>query len=32
MSKKEWEKYLKKAYDIVAAKLPAKIKKQLGIK
>lgn len=31
MSKKEWEKYLKKAYDIVAAKLPAKIKKQLGI-
>jgi predicted DNA-binding protein (MmcQ/YjbR family) len=32
MNKKEWEKYLKRAYDIVAAKLPAKIKKQLGIK
>ncbi|MBC7950012.1 MAG: MmcQ/YjbR family DNA-binding protein [Chitinophagaceae bacterium] len=31
MSKKEWEKYLKKAHQIVAAKLPPKIKKQLGI-
>jgi predicted DNA-binding protein (MmcQ/YjbR family) len=32
MSKKEWGIYLKKAYDIVAAKLPVKIKKQLGMK
>lgn len=32
LTKKEWEKYLKKAYDIVAAKLPPKIKKQLGMK
>ena len=30
-SKKEWEFYLRKAYDIVAKKLPGKIKKQLGI-
>lgn len=28
---KEWEVYLSQAYDMVAAKLPSKIKKQLGI-
>ena len=32
MNKKEWQRYLKTAYEMVAAKLPAKIKKQLGIK
>jgi len=31
-SKKEWTYYLKAAYEIVAAKLPAKTRKQLGIK
>ena len=31
-SKKEWEKYLKEAYDIVSAKLPVKTRKQLGLK
>jgi predicted DNA-binding protein (MmcQ/YjbR family) len=30
-SKKEWEVILKKAYELVAAKLPAKTKKQLGL-
>jgi predicted DNA-binding protein (MmcQ/YjbR family) len=31
-SKKEWDLFLKKAYELVASKLPGKIKKQLGIK
>ena len=31
LSKKHWEEYLKKAYFIVAAKLPAKTRKTLGI-
>ena len=30
-NKKEWESYLRKAYDVVAAKLPTKTKKKLGI-
>jgi predicted DNA-binding protein (MmcQ/YjbR family) len=30
-SKKEWQLYLTKAYDLIAAKLPAKTKKKLGI-
>jgi predicted DNA-binding protein (MmcQ/YjbR family) len=30
--KKQWSSYLKKAYDLVAAKLPPKIRKQLNIK
>ena len=32
LKSKEWEQYLKSAYELVAAKLPAKIKKQIGIK
>ena len=32
MSKAEWKKYLRQSYSIVANKLPAKIKKELGIK
>jgi len=32
MNKKEWEEYLKTAYELVAAKLPAKRKRELGIK
>ncbi|HEY6504698.1 MAG TPA: MmcQ/YjbR family DNA-binding protein [Chitinophagaceae bacterium] len=32
LTNKEWGKYLKAAYELVAAKLPAKTKKQLGIK
>lgn len=31
-TKKEWTKYLEAAYKLVAAKLPAKTRKQLGIK
>jgi predicted DNA-binding protein (MmcQ/YjbR family) len=31
LTRKEWEAYLKKAYALVAAKLPAKIKKTLGV-
>ena len=31
LSKKEWEHYLKTAYELVASKLPAKKKKELGI-
>jgi predicted DNA-binding protein (MmcQ/YjbR family) len=31
MKKKEWEKYLAQSYDLVKDKLPAKLKKQLGI-
>jgi len=29
-SKKEWDKYIKEAYELVASKLPAKTRKQLG--
>ena len=31
MKKGEWKKYIKQSYDLVKAKLPNKIKKQLGI-
>lgn len=31
LSNKQWEVYLKKAYELVKAKLPAKRKKELGI-
>ena len=31
LSKKQWEKYAKEAYTLIASKLPAKIKKQIGI-
>lgn len=31
LSKKEWEYFAKQAYTLVAARLPAKTKKQLGI-
>jgi len=31
-TKKEWQEYLTSAYELVAAKLPAKTKKQLRIK
>lgn len=30
MGKKEWSKYLRQSYDLVFAKLPAKIRKQIG--
>jgi predicted DNA-binding protein (MmcQ/YjbR family) len=29
-SKREWEKYLTESYQLVAAKLPAKVRKQIG--
>ena len=32
MNKKEWEKYIAQSYNLVKEKLPAKIKKQLGLK
>ena len=31
LSKKEWESYIRTAYHLVASKLPAKIKKQIGL-
>jgi predicted DNA-binding protein (MmcQ/YjbR family) len=31
MKKKEWEKFIKQSYELVKAKLPAKMKKELGI-
>jgi len=31
MTAKEWEKYVTQSYNLVAAKLPAKIKKELGL-
>lgn len=31
LTKKEWEVYLKKAYTLIAQKLPAKTKKTLGL-
>ncbi|HEY6976937.1 MAG TPA: MmcQ/YjbR family DNA-binding protein [Chitinophagaceae bacterium] len=32
LSKKEWEQFLKKSYELITAKLPLKQRKQLGIK
>jgi predicted DNA-binding protein (MmcQ/YjbR family) len=32
MSKKQWEHYVKQSYLLVASKLPAKTKKELGVK
>ena len=31
MNKKEWEKYIRQSYELVVAKLPGKIKKELGL-
>jgi predicted DNA-binding protein (MmcQ/YjbR family) len=31
LSHKQWEKYLKQSYELIASKLPAKTKKALGI-
>ena len=31
LTKKEWEFYLKQSYQLIAAKLPAKVKKQMGL-
>jgi predicted DNA-binding protein (MmcQ/YjbR family) len=31
MKKKEWEKFIKQSYGLVAEKLPAKLKKQIGL-
>jgi predicted DNA-binding protein (MmcQ/YjbR family) len=31
LSRKEWEKYIREAYHLIAARLPAKTRKQLGI-
>ncbi len=31
LTKKDWQHYIKQSYALVAAKLPAKIKKQLGL-
>jgi predicted DNA-binding protein (MmcQ/YjbR family) len=31
MKRKDWEKYLKQSYNLVKDKLPAKLKKQLGL-
>lgn len=31
MKKTDWEKYVRQSYDLVKEKLPAKIKKQLGL-
>jgi len=30
LSKKEWEHYIKQSYDLIAAKLPAKVRKEIG--
>jgi predicted DNA-binding protein (MmcQ/YjbR family) len=32
LSKKQWEHYIRESYLLVAAKLPAKIKKEIGLK
>jgi predicted DNA-binding protein (MmcQ/YjbR family) len=32
MKKADWKKYLQQSYDLVKNKLPAKLKKQLGLK
>jgi predicted DNA-binding protein (MmcQ/YjbR family) len=31
LTKKEWEHYIKQSYDLIAAKLPGKVKKSIGI-
>jgi len=31
LTKKEWEQFLKKSYELIAAKLPLKQRRQLGI-
>ena len=31
MKKKDWEKYIKQSHELVSSKLPAKLKKQLGL-
>lgn len=31
LSKKEWEQYIRQSYDLVKAKLPAKLRKELKI-
>jgi predicted DNA-binding protein (MmcQ/YjbR family) len=31
MTKTAWKKYLRQSYDLVSSKLPAKLKKQLGL-
>ncbi len=31
LSKKDWEHYIKQSYDLIAAKLPAKFRKEIGI-
>jgi predicted DNA-binding protein (MmcQ/YjbR family) len=31
LSKKQWEHYAEQSYHLIAAKLPAKIKKQIGL-
>ena len=31
LNKKEWEYFIRKSYQLIASKLPAKTKKQLGI-
>ena len=31
LSKKQWEKYLSQSYNLIASKLPSKIKKTIGI-
>ena len=32
LNKKQWERYITKSYELIASKLPAKMKKQIGIK
>lgn len=32
MSKKDWHKYINQSYNLVRDKLPAKVKKQIGLK
>jgi len=31
LSKKDWEHYIKQSYNLIAAKLPAKIRKEIGL-
>jgi predicted DNA-binding protein (MmcQ/YjbR family) len=31
LTKKEWEFYIKQSYQLIAAKLPAKVKKSIGL-
>ena len=32
LSKKEWEHYLRQSYELVASRLPKKLRKEIGIK